>query len=116
MDLVQSAASKLVPGIQFTSDLLARYETGKVPMLDLQVWTEPTANGQGTRIWHTFCEKSVTSPLVFHSGGACSMKQKIITLAEETKRRLYNQDTAHTVEERMKDLDIFIQKLADSGY
>ena len=90
MDLVQQAANRLITGIKFTTDLPSRYKTGKVPMLDLQVWTEPAYNGQGTKIRHTFYEKDVTSPLVFHARGACAMKQKIITLAEETKRRLYN--------------------------
>ena len=37
-------------------------------------------------------------------------------LAEETKRRIYNQDRAHTAKERLVDLDKFVQKLADSGY
>ena len=83
--MIQEMASMLVPGISFTIDLPENYNNGKVPMLDTQVWTEPTAKGQGTKVRHTYYEKKVTSPLVFHNGGACSAKQKIITLAEETE-------------------------------
>ena len=44
------------------------------------------------------------------------MKQKIILLAEETKRRLLNQDRAHTVEDRLGDVKALAQKMADSEY
>ena len=88
MRLMGEVASLLVPGISFMVDLPSRYPTKKVPMLDLQVWTE--VSGQGTKIRHTYYEKKVTSPIVFHSRGACPTKQKVIVLAEETKRRLYN--------------------------
>ena len=90
MRLLGDMASSLIPGIKFIEDLSSRYPGRKVPMLDLQVWTE--SKGLGTQIRHTYYEKTVTSPLVFHSRGACPTKQKIIILAEETKRHLYNQD------------------------
>ena len=83
-------------------------------MLDVRVWTEE--KGQGTTIRHSFYEKPLTSPLVFHNRGACPTKQKIIILAEETKRRLFNQDRAHQVDERLKDITVLIQKMANSGY
>ena len=114
MELMREMASSLIPGIQFTVDLPSRYPEGKVPMLDLQVGSEAT--GQGTAIRHTFYEKPVNSPLVFHNRGACPMKQKIVVLAEETKRRLFNQDRAHSVEDRLKDLKALVQKMADSEY
>ena len=44
------------------------------------------------------------------------MKQKIIVLAEETKCRLFNQDRAHSVEDRLRDLKALVQKMADSEY
>ena len=116
MRLLQEMANYLVPGITFTVDLPANYTCGKVPMLDTQVWTEPGPQGRGTRIRHTYFEKKVTSPLVFHNRGACSTKQKFIILAEETKRRLYNQDRYHTTQDRLVDLKVLIQKLIDSGY
>ena len=114
MGLMREMASTLVQGICFTVDLPARYTEGKVPMLDLQVWTE--RRNQGMVIRHTFYEKQVTSPLVFHNRGACPTKQKVIILAEEVKRRLYNQDKDHRVKDRLRDLTTFTQKMIDSGY
>ena len=32
------------------------------------------------------------------------------------KRRLFNQDRIHSLDDRMVDIKIFIQKLVDSGY
>ena len=44
------------------------------------------------------------------------MKQKIVVLAEETRRCLYNQDPHHTVEQSLEVLTVFLQKLVDSSY
>ena len=54
--------------------------------------------------------------MVFYGRGACSSKQKIVTLAEEVRRRLTNQDRFHSIEERLQELNNFSQKLIDSGY
>ena len=67
-------------------------------------------------IRHGIFEKPVTSPLVFHSRGACPVKQKVIVLTEEAKRCLFNQGRDHKVEERVKDIYTFINKLVNSGY
>ena len=64
---------------------------------------------------HSYNEKPSTSPLVFHARGACPSRQKIIILAEELKRRMFNQDRRHTIEERMSDIKVYIQKMVDSG-
>ena len=37
-------------------------------------------------------------------------------MAEETKRRLYNQDRSHSIQDRLGDMKNLIQNLADSGY
>ena len=92
------------------------HRTARVPMLDVEVWAGTGEGGQGTLVRHSYYKKPSTSPLVFHARGACPARQKIIILAEEMKRRLFNQDRSHSVEERMVDGKIFIQKLIDSGY
>ena len=85
-------ASRIIPGIIFTVDLPSRNKSGRVPMLDLCVWKEEiTKEGmKGTRIRHSYYEKPSTSPTVFHGRGATSTRSKIVTLAEEVKRRLAN--------------------------
>ena len=86
-----------------------------IPMLDVQGWTEEivSAKRRGTIICHTYYEKAVTSPLDFHNRGVYSVKQKILILAEECRRRFYNQDRRNNIPERMKDITKFIQKLVD---
>ena len=84
-------------------------------MLDVAVWLE-VDQGNCPKVRHTYYEKPSTSPLVFHGRGACAMRQKIIILAEEVKRRLLNMDPAHTQEQRLEVLLKFSQKVSDSGY
>merc|ERR1712240_778483 len=79
---IRILASSLVPGIEFTVDLPGRHQTGRVPMLDVEVWKGPGNQG-GTVVWHCYYEKPSTCPLVFHGSGAVATRQKIVTLAEE---------------------------------
>ena len=115
MNRIQEMANFLVDGIKFTVDIPERYVDKKVPMLDLAVWLEKKEGG-GRKVRHTFYQKPTTSPLVFHSRGACSIKQKIVILGEETKRRMLNQDRDHTLQERIQEIARFSQKLVDSEY
>ena len=92
-----------------------RHESKIVPMLDVEVWKEAGKEG-GVSIRHSYYEKPSTSPLVFHGRGAVATRQKIITLAEEVRRRMMNADQDHSKEERLMILEKFSQKLIDSGY
>ena len=83
-------------------------------MLDVSVWLDREEGYP--RVRHSFYEKPITSPLVFHGRGACASRQKIVTLAEEIKRRMLNMDTEHTKEERLTVIRKFIQKMVDSSY
>ena len=74
------------------------------------------SRGMYMRIRHTYYEKPMASPLVFHSRAAYSWRCKIVTLSEETGRRMRNMDEYHTVEERKEVLCKFLKKMADSGY
>ena len=86
-------------------------------MLDVCVWKEEVNREgmKGTRIRHGYYEKPSTSPTVFHGRGATSTRSKIVTLAEEIKRRLANLDTYSGKEERLVEMKRFSQKLADSA-
>ena len=83
-------------------------------MLDVSVWLDRKEGHP--RIRHSFFEKPITSPLVFHGRGACASRQKIVTLSEEIKRRMLNMDPVHTKEERLQIILKFSQKMVDSGY
>ena len=113
MERMREMASSLVEGIVFTVDLPINHESKRVPMIDITVWLDQD-HGGNPRVRHTYFEKVTTSPLVFHRREACSSKQKIVTLAEEARRRLTNQDKSHSVEERIQELRKFSQKMIDS--
>ena len=87
-------------------------------MLDVCVWKEgrEEEGREGMLIRHGFYEKPSSSPTVFHGRGATSTRSKIITLAEEVKRRLLNMDRSHGKEERKQEIKKFSQKMVDSAY
>ena len=78
-------------------------------MLDLKVWKETAGDGN-ILIRHTFYEKEVTSPLVFHAKGAYTWRSKLVTLAEEVTRRLRNMDRVHERTEILEVLKRFSKK------
>ena len=94
--MIRDLAEKLMPGLKFIKDLSEMNESRKCPMLDIQVWVE--SKEDHCTIRHTFFQKSVTLPLVFHAQGAHSWRSKLITLAEELRRRFLYMDANHTWE------------------
>ena len=112
---IRDLASNLVQGIVFKVDLPGRHPSGRVLMLDIEVWKETGGEGEAT-IRHSFYEKLSTCPLVFHRSEAVATRHKIVTLSEEVRRRMMNMDLKTTREERLVVLLCFRQKLVDSGY
>lgn len=84
-------------------------------MFDVQVWTETRVEGQ-CQVRHTFFEKSMASPFVFHSRSSYNWKAKILTLGEEVKMRLMNMDRTHSEQEKVREIKTFLIKMANSGY
>ena len=107
MELIRELADKLMPGLKFTKNLPEMNELRKCPMLDIQVWVG--SKEDHCTIRHTFFQKSVTLPLVFNAQGAHSWRSKLITLAEEMRRRFLHMDTSHTWEDQVPVLKDFIQ-------
>ena len=112
--LIKEQADRIIPGLTFTTDLPEDNPDGRCPMLDLKVWTESV--DRQCVIRHTFFEKEISAPLVFHAKAAHSWRTKIVVLSEELRRRLRNTDRWHTLSERREIVGRFLQKLADSGY
>ena len=77
MDLVVEKSSKVLSGIRFTADFPECNESGRIPVLDLEVWATRTEEGKA-RIRHTFYEKAIASPSVFHSKAAYGWRSKIV--------------------------------------
>ena len=113
-ELIREVGDKLIPGLKLTVDLPEFHNSGRCPMLDIQVWMEKHEGR--SRVRHSFYQKPSTSPLVFHAGGAHTWRSKIITLAEEMRRRFLNTDWYHPEPEVDIIIKDFLQKLTDSGY
>ena len=73
-------------------------------------------NDEIVTVCHTYYEKVVTAPLVFHTKGAHPWRSKLVTLGEEVRRRLRNMDVRHTLQDKLAVIGKFLQKMADSGY
>ena len=54
---IQEMTNTLVKGIKFTVDLPEKYDTEKVPMLDIAVWMETDGDGV-KKIRHKYYEKT----------------------------------------------------------
>ena len=115
LELIKDEANQLIKGLKFTIDCQEQNSDGKCPMLDLKVWQEVNSEGVVV-VWHTFYEKEVTAPLVFHAKGAHTWCSKLVTLGEEVKRILMNMDRNHTEEEKAVEVEKFLRKMVNSGY
>ena len=67
-------------------------------------------------IRHSFHEKPVMSPTVFHSNGAHEWRSKVTTMSEELRRRLLHMDTKHSRKDILDVVRKFFQKMEDSKY
>ena len=67
-DMIREIGDTLIPGLKLTVDLPELHQSGRCPMLDIQVWMEEYDSS--CRVRHSFYQKPSTSPLVFQAGGA----------------------------------------------
>ena len=54
--LLKEIANTIIPMIKMNEDVPSNYQSGKLPILDLEVWV------QGNRIYHQFFKKPMASP------------------------------------------------------
>ena len=80
------------------------------------MWLERKEGSGNLKIRHTFYEKAVTAPTVFHSRAAYNWRSKLVTLSEEMRRRMRNMDADHKQEEVLEVARKFTIKMANSGY
>ena len=74
---------RIIPGLEFTTDLPSDNKDSRCPRLDLKVWAEKEG---GCVIWHTFYEKGISAPMVFHVKASHSWRTKIMVLSEKLRR------------------------------
>ena len=56
-NLIREVGNTLVPGLKLTADLPEFHDSGKCPMLDLQVWIH--SEGDHSRVRHSFYQNRV---------------------------------------------------------
>ena len=84
-------------------------------MLDLQVWVDKRM-GLPDRIAWVFYEKTSASCRVLRSHSAYRWRSKIVTMSQETFRRMRTTTRQATLETRLCILSDFTRKLRASGY
>ena len=72
-----------------TCDTLDLYTDGRLPVIDLAVQVEDND------IYHSFYEKDVKAPTLFHTKAAYTWNAKVVMLAEDMRRHLRNMDEHH---------------------
>ena len=70
--------------LRFTSDIADNHPKNRLPMLDVETWIEEQKDGTQI-LMHSFYEKQMASPIVFHKRSAYNVKAKIVTLSEEVR-------------------------------
>ena len=120
MGVLREAADSILEWLEFTSDLPENYESGKVPMLDLEVWVQhPLENEEGLEadllVWKFF-EKPVMTKKVIRSSTAFTWRNTIVTLSMEVFRRLRNTSRQLTSTARAAILCTFVDKMRNSGF
>ena len=64
--LLRNVANSIVPMIKMKEDVGSNHPSGKLPILDLEVWVT------GHRIYYQFFKKSMASKKVVQARSACS--------------------------------------------
>ena len=100
----------ITPMIQMQEDVPSNHSSGKLPILDLDVWVS-----QG-KINHRFYKKPMSSRMVFQARSAFSTQKKMSILLEEGQRRLRNCSPELDWEEKVIFLNRFSSDLKWSGH
>ena len=96
--------------IKLEFDTPSMNSDGKLPILDLKVWTD------NNRIRYTFYRKDIASRFTIHNRSALSERTKRDSLFQEGMRRLRNIDPVTSNGDRSKILADFSNTLRISGY
>ena len=108
--LLRNVANSIVPMIKMKGDVRSNHPSGKLPILDLEVWVT------GHRIYHQFFKKSMASRTVMQARSAFSASRKQSILFEEGERRLRNCSPELRWEEKARFLNKFSSEMKYSGH
>ena len=85
MEEVAKVASSIHPSIMVTCDYPSKHLTGRMPLLDLEVWVD-----EEEKVMFNFFEKPMASRFTIPVSSAHNWKQKMTILTREAIRRLLN--------------------------
>ena len=114
MKIVQQIANEIHPSTQVTIDYPSLHPDGKMPSLDLKVWTEETGNG--CKILHEHYAKPMSSKAVIYARSAMSWKVKRTVLTQEALRIMLNCSRSLPWKVVADHLSMFTARMQFSGY
>ena len=114
-ETIRQIGDSINPMIQLTVDYPSKHPSGRVPILDLEVWIVRREEGY-QEIIYGFYEKPMKSDFVLMYKSAVPMATKRAALVNETVRRLRNCHEEVEEEEVAEILSKFCKKLKTSGY
>ena len=111
-ELVKQIADSIYPGmITMETDFPSNQSSGRIPILDLEVWIGPNQE-----ILHNFYQKPVSSKRVLSARTAFSSTTKMNMLVAERWRRVFNISPSLPWEEKAKVLTQFNLAMLKAGH
>ena len=108
--ILEEIANSLDDDIQVESDYPSNHESGRLPVLDLEMFI------QDEIVEFSFYKKKMTSPFCNMYRSAISAKTKCDSLFQEGLRRLRNMSSGIDIQERNIIMSQFMNCLKISGY
>ena len=111
MRRIQAIGNEIHPSIQLTYDCPSKNKDGKLPILDVKMWTTEK-DGKQTII-HEFYQKEISTKHVIHARSAMPTRQKRTILTQEAIRIMQR---SKDEKETKKHLQEFSKRMQFSGY
>ena len=111
MNELTKVANTVYESVQFTNDCPENHPTGKMPVLDLQLYV-----GEDGQIRFEFYQKPMACKFVIPYGSAHSKKRKLAVMVEERLWRLRNYSRGMEWERKRIVMEEWSRKLRRSGY
>ena len=112
---IRKMADSIDTSIQWEEAVPSKSPGGKLPILDLQCWSEQTEEGS-TKIYYAFYRKPMANRLLMLHQSALPDKMKRTTLTQEVIRIMRNCHPDLPWEEKVSHLNTFTERMRDSGY
>ena len=109
-EVVLHLMNKLHHNLTFTVELARDFPDNKLPTLDTKLWME------GSKIMYDFYEKPMVGNCVMGKKSAIGENTKISSLSNDLVRRLKNCSEMLDNSHRVEIVDMYAQKLINSGY